>query len=85
MTRCCDPIENEFAPSYAGVLVAGGVNCMEAAVKELESGPLRPCITAWCSNCRAPYLITSSVGSFKSPSEHHAHMLTLAKSANKLK
>ena len=81
MARCCNPIISEFAPSYAGVLVAGGVDRMEAAVKELEAGHIRPCITAWCSHCQAPYLITASMGLFKSPSEHHAHMLTLAKSS----
>jgi hypothetical protein len=79
MPRCCNPIPNEFAPSYAGVLVAGGEDSMEDAVNELERGYLKSCITAWCSTCQAPYLITSSIGLFKTPSEHHAHMLTLAK------
>lgn len=79
MPRCCSPIKNEFSPSYASVLVAGDGDSLKTAVSELERGHLRPCITSWCSCCQAPYLITSSMGLFKSPSEHHAHMLTLAK------
>ena len=76
MPRCCCAIPNEFAPSYASVLVAAD---LDTAVRELEGGKLTPCITAWCSACQAPYLITTSIGLFKSPSAHHAHMLTLAK------
>jgi hypothetical protein len=76
MPRCCDAIPGEFAPSYASVLVASD---LQAAVRELEAEKLRPCITAWCSNCRAPYLITASLNSFEYPSAHHAHMLVLAR------
>lgn len=76
MPRCCTAIPNEFAPSYASILVAGD---LKNAVNELEGGKLTPCITAWCNSCQAPYLITSSMGLFLSPSAHHAHMLTLAK------
>lgn len=76
MPRCCTAIAGEFAPSYASVLVA---NDLEEAVKELENGKLKPCITAWCSACRAPYLITNSIEFFASPSAHHAHMITLGR------
>ena len=76
MHRCCRAIPNEFAPSYASVLVT---NDLDTAVRELEGGKLTPCITAWCSECQAPYLITLSLSLFQSPSAHHAHMLTLAK------
>lgn len=76
MPRCCAAIQDEFTPSYASVLVAKD---LQAAVRELEEGPLKPCITAWCSTCQAPYLITASLGMFKSPSAHHAHMLVLSK------
>lgn len=76
MPRCCNAIPGEFTPSYASVLVAQD---LQAAVRELEAEKLRPCITAWCSKCRAPYLITASLKSFASPSAHHAHMLVLAR------
>lgn len=75
MPRCCSAIPDEFVPSYASVVVAKD---LQAAVREVESGKLKPCITAWCSNCRAPYLITASINSFASPSAHHAHMVVLA-------
>jgi hypothetical protein len=76
MPRCCDAIPNEFSPSYASVLVAKD---LQAAVQELEAGNLKPCITAWCSACRVPYLITTSIDAFACPSAHHAHMLVLSK------
>ncbi len=76
MPRCCSAIPDEFKPSYASVLVAEDLG---KAVKDLESGKLTPCITAWCSACQAPYLITSSIRAFACPSAHHAHMLTLAR------
>jgi hypothetical protein len=75
MPRCCNTIPDEFSPSYASILMAKD---LESAVGELESGKLIPCITAWCNTCQAPYLLTSSVSWFKSPSAHHAHMLALA-------
>ncbi len=68
MPRCCNAIPDEFAPSYASILMAKD---LKDAVGELESGKLIPCITA-------PYLITLSLPLFKSPSAHHAHMLALA-------
>ena len=72
----CSAIPGEFLPSYASVLVAED---LQSAVRELEDGQLIPCITAWCSACQRPYLLTASIGLFASPSAHHAHMLTLAK------
>jgi hypothetical protein len=79
MPRCCEPIQGEFVPCYASVLVNSD---MQAAVRELEGGKLKPCITAWCSACHAPYLITASIKAFPSPSAHHAHMLVLSKKVN---
>ena len=76
MPRCCSAVRDEFVPSYASVLVAED---LERAVTVLEAGKLKPCITAWCSACQAPYLITTSMDKFASPSAHHAHMLVLAK------
>jgi hypothetical protein len=76
MPRCCTPIPDEFRPTYASVLASRD---LQAEITALETGPLLPCFTAWCSNCKAPYLITSAVSLFKSPSEHHAHMLVLAR------
>ena len=80
MPRCCTAIPGEFTPSYASILMAGD---LQGAVRELENGKLTPCITAWCRACQAPYLITSSMGLFPSPSAHHAHMLALAKKIQK--
>jgi hypothetical protein len=76
MPRCCTTIPDEFAPSYASIVVTDD---LQRAVRELENGKLTPCITAWCSACQAPYLLTASMGLFPSPSAHHAHILTLAK------
>lgn len=76
MPRCCSAIPGEFTPSYASVLVAKD---LQAAVREVEKGALKPCITAWCSNCKACYLITASMSSFACPSAHHAHMVVLAR------
>ena len=76
MPRCCSAIQDEIVPSYASVLVATD---LQAAVRDVERGALKPCITAWCSNCMAAYLITTSMSSFASPSAHHAHMLVLAR------
>ena len=76
MRRCCAPIPDEFAPSYASVLASQDLS---KDVKELEAGQLQSCLTAWCSTCQAPYLITTALPLFKSPSAHHAHMLTLAR------
>jgi hypothetical protein len=80
MKRCCTPIPNEFNPSYASILASRD---LQGDVKTLEEGPLLPCLTAWCSTCQAPYLITAGLGMFNSPSAHHAHMLTLARISQK--
>lgn len=74
--RCCTRISDEFKASYASVLVASD---LENAVTEVESGQLCPCITAWCSSCQAPYLLTTCVDLFPTVSAHHAHMLVLHK------
>jgi len=72
--RCCSKIEDEFRPSYASVLVALD---LQGTVTTLEAGQLCPCITAWCSSCQAPYLLTTSMELFPSASAHHAHMIIL--------
>ena len=65
---------DEFKPSYASVVLGD----LEAKVARVEQGPLLPCVTAWCSRCRAPYLLTSALALFPCPSAHHAHMVALA-------
>ena len=74
LPRCCSKIRGEFRPSYASMLVAPD---LEGAVQAVEAGPLCPCITAWCSQCQAPYMLTSSIDRFPLASAHHAHMLVL--------
>ena len=70
--RCCTLIKDEFKPCYASVLVAAD---LKAVVQEVENGPLSSSFTAWCSVCKAPYLLTGALGMFPSPSAHHAHMI----------
>ena len=70
--RCCNKISDEFKESYASVLVAPD---LKKAVDEVESGQLCPCITAWCTTCQAPYLLTTCMDLFPMASAHHAHML----------
>ena len=74
MPRCCEPIPDEFKPSYASVVVGD----LESKVEALEHQPLLPCVTAWCQRCRAPYLLTSALPLFQSASAHHVHMVVLA-------
>jgi hypothetical protein len=81
MARCCHPIEGEFKPSYASVLVSPD---LEREIRALESGPLLPCVTSWCAACKAPYLLTKALPMFKLPSEHHAHMLVLSRKSGKV-
>lgn len=75
MPRCCNRIADEFAPSYASVVVAPD---LQSAVEAVEQGPLQSSITAWCSKCKAPYLLTGSLDMFPCPSAHHAHMLVMS-------
>ena len=66
--RCCSPIPNEFSPSYASVvMVDSGEEALCDAVKEVETSKLRSSLTAWCSVCKALYLITQTVSLFLSP------------------
>lgn len=76
MPRCCHRIAEEFAPSYASVVVAPD---LKGAVEAVEQGPLQSSITAWCSACKAPYLLTEALGMFPSPSAHHAHMIVMSR------
>ena len=76
MPRCCTPVAEEFAPCYASVVVAPD---LQQAVDKLEGGPLQSSITAWCTKCQAPYLLTGALGMFPSPSAHHAHMVALSR------
>lgn len=76
MPRCCNRIKDEFAPSYASVVVAPD---LKNAIEAMEQGPLQSSITAWCSVCKAPYLLTDALDMFPSPSAHHAHMLVMSR------
>lgn len=73
MPRCCTEIPGEFSPSYASVLVKD----LQAKVGKLEQ-TITPCITAWCQRCSRPYLLTTALHLFPTPSAHHAHMVVLA-------
>ena len=72
--RCCQSIPDEFARSYASVIVGD----VESKVALLEQQPLTPCLTAWCNRCHRAYLLTTAMPLFASPSAHHAHMVVLA-------
>ena len=76
MARCCVPVADEFAPCYASVLVAPD---LKGAVSEIENGPLLSSITAWCSVCKAPYLLTGALPLFPTPSAHHAHVIAMSR------
>ena len=77
--RCCTRIVDEFMPSYASVLVFGSDPIkLEQAVREAESHQrITSCFTAWCPNCASPYLLTTDLAGFPSPSAHHTHQLVL--------
>jgi hypothetical protein len=77
--RCCTRIVDEFMPSYASVLVYGSDPIkLEQAVREAESQQrITSCFTAWCPNCASPYLLTTDLAGFPSPSAHHTHQLVL--------
>lgn len=78
MPRCCQPIHGEFEPSYASVLVHGGLGEKQRAdLRAAEEGAIVSCFTAWCPSCQRPYLLTEDVGMFPSASAHHAHKLIL--------
>ena len=77
MPRCCDPAVDDFAPCYASVLVVGKGGLL-AAVEHLEQcAPICPCVTAWCPACRRVAALTSTRGSFPTPSAHLAHALVV--------
>lgn len=77
--RCCTTIPDEFRPSYASVLVFGpDPGKLQQAVQAAESRQrLTSCFTAWCSRCSGPYLLTTDLDAFPTPSAHHAHQLVL--------
>lgn len=75
MPRCCETIENEFAPSYASVLVAGGD--LESAVNALERRTICHCVTSWCPKCFRVGILTTDMHHFNTPSAYYAHMLVL--------
>jgi len=76
--RCCEPIADEFAPSYASVLSYGDGDGLRRAVEALENDePLTSCFTAWCPRCRGTYLLASDADTFPSVSAHHTHKLRL--------
>ena len=76
MPRCCEPIKDEFVPCYASVLVAPD---LKQAIGTMEQAVLQASVTAWCSKCKRPYLLTGALDMFSSPSAHHAHMITLSR------
>ena len=75
MPRCCKQIQGEFVPCYASVLVTSD---LQNAVRSLEQAPLQASVTAWCSACKGPYLITRALDMFPSPAAHHAHMIVMS-------
>ncbi len=77
--RCCTRIHDEFRPSFASVLVYGSDPIkLEEAVRAAESDQrITSCFTAWCSRCHGPYLLTTDLASFPTPSAHHTHQLVL--------
>lgn len=84
--RCCarppgDARADEFAPCYASVVAFGTPDParLRAAVGELEgcTPGIVSCFTAWCARCRGPYLLTTDMASFPTPSAHHTHKLQL--------
>ena len=75
-SRCCVKIPREFAPCYASVLLLGdNPDALRTAVSEIEAGPIRSSLTAWCSDCNRAYLLTQSLHLFPSPAAHHTHMV----------
>jgi hypothetical protein len=79
MPRCCEPIPDEFKPSYASVLSFGrDPDALRAAVDTLETKHcLTSCFTAWCPRCKRNYLLTRELPGFPAPSAHHTHQLAL--------
>jgi hypothetical protein len=80
MPRCCsDPSEQDFAPCYSSVLVAGGgAEALRRAVVSMEEDEkICPCVTAWCSKCKRVSTLVTSRGLYKTRSEHLAHMLVM--------
>lgn len=79
MPRCCEPIRDEFKPSYSSVLVHGpDPATLMNAVKDLEENhPITSCFTAWCSRCSSNYMLTTDIQAFPAPSAHHTHQLKL--------
>ena len=76
--RCCQPIQDEFQPCYASVLVHGENPCtLRAAVQEIEAQRITSCFTAWCPDCADTYFLATDLDSFPCPSAHHTHKLVL--------
>ena len=76
--RCCQPIQDEFQPCYASVLVHGENPCtLQAAVQEIEAQRITSCFTAWCPDCADTYFLATDLDSFPCPSAHHTHKLVL--------
>jgi hypothetical protein len=77
--RCCQPIQDEFKPSYASILAHGpDPQALRDAVAHVEQGRgITSCFTAWCSRCSDTYLLTTDLDSFPTPSAHHTHQLRL--------
>lgn len=75
MCRLCRPHPDDFAPSYASVLVAGPD--LRGMIEQAE-GQLSPCFTAWCAaHRRIAWIADADRALFPAPSAHHAHKLVL--------
>lgn len=77
MPRCCRPLADDFAPSYASALVAGpAAEDLQRAVESLESErSICPCVTAWCPECKRVSCVVQGRRSFPTPSAFFAHAL----------
>jgi hypothetical protein len=79
--RCCAAIPDEFAPSYASVLVHGSDPAggrLREAVRSLESErAITSCFTAWCPQCLDTSMIVTDLRAFPASSAHHTHQLVL--------
>lgn len=76
MPRCCEVDPEQFAPSYASVLVAG--HDLKARVEEAEEdSAICPCVTAWCNECKRVSMAVADRNFFPRASAHLAHALVV--------
>ena len=78
MPRCCDPADDDFEPSYASVLVAGGGDCLRRKIQSIEEDELIcPCVTGWCPGCKRVSALVAGRDLFPRPSAYYAHAMVL--------